>query len=224
MNSQEGRRRFLKGLIGIGVTLAISASPIYYIAQIVVRRMSRKLPPGQHEVETLQVLHVGPVPNFDEKTWNFEVYGLVRNPVTLNYEQFRRLTKVASISDFHCVTGWSKFENKWEGIPFRTIMETAQISENAKFATIESEYGYTTSLPLEDLSGNDILLAYRLDDKELPPQHGGPLRLVVPHKYGYKSAKWVRKIKFTQEQELGYWEVRGYSNTADPLKDDRYSR
>lgn len=186
--------------------------------------MDHVLPPGQYEVEELQVLHVGPVPDFDEKTWSFEVNGLVKKNFTLNYEQLRELPKNEVVSDFHCVTGWSKLGNKWEGVRFTTVMELADVLERAKFATIECEYGYTTSLPLEDLSRDNVLLAYRLDDEALPPQHGGPLRIVVPHKYAYKSAKWIRKIKFTEEQELGYWEVRGYSNTADPFKEDRYSR
>jgi len=169
------------------------------------------------------VLNIDGIPGFDEKTWNFQVYGLVNNPFALNYEQFKALPKIGSISDFHCVTGWSKLDNNWEGVRFRTIMETAQVSETAKFATIECDGGYTTSLPLEDLSIDNVLLAYGLDGKDLPPQNGGPLRIVVPNKYGYKNAKWVRKLKFTQTQELGYWEVRGYSNTADPFLNDRYA-
>jgi DMSO/TMAO reductase YedYZ molybdopterin-dependent catalytic subunit len=181
------------------------------------------LPPGQRIEDKLRVLHVGIIPGFDEKTWTLDVYGLVNRPFTLSYEQFKELPNVVRTSDFHCVTGWSKLDNKWEGVQFTAIMEKAGVQNNAKYATIECEQGYTTSLPIEDLTNKDVLLAYRLDDEDLPPQHGGPLRLVVPHKYGYKSAKWIRKIKFTEEQELGYWETRGYSNTADPFKDDRYT-
>jgi len=216
------RRKFLRSLVYVGAGLATSAGTICYLSEMVGKKVAERLPPGQHEVDKLQVLHVGPIPKFDEKTWTFEVYGSVNKPLTLNYQQFRQLPKAMSTSDFHCVTGWSKLNNKWEGVLFRTIMEMADVQQSAKFATIESEYGYKTSLPLEDFSRDDVLIAYRLDDQELPPEHGGPLRIVVPHKYAYKSAKWVRRIKFTEEQELGYWETAGYSNTANPFKDDRY--
>ena len=121
------------------------------------------------------------------------------------------------------MTGWSKFNNKWEGIRFHDLMKIVRPMENAMYATIECEGNYYTSLPLEDLEYDDVILVYRLDDEDLPHQYGGPLRIVVPHKYAYKSGKWVRKIKFTEKQELGYWEAGGYSNTADPFTNDRYS-
>jgi DMSO/TMAO reductase YedYZ molybdopterin-dependent catalytic subunit len=170
----------------------------------------------------MRVLHVGSVPAFDEETWTLEVAGLVRNPLTLSYREVRGLPRVISVSDFHCVTGWSKFSNKWEGVTFRTVMNRTKPLEEAKYALISCEHGYSTSLLLEDLVGDDVILAYRLDDQDLPPEHGGPLRLVVPHKYAYKSAKWVRRIEFIEEHELGYWESRGYSDTADPFTNDRY--
>jgi hypothetical protein len=182
------------------------------------------LPPGQTEIEQLKVLHTGfSIPPWDPEMWRFEVYGHVDNPFSLTYEEFRSLPRVIRISDFHCVTGWTKFHNKWEGVSFDTIKELAKIRASARFATIECLGEYTTSLPISELAKNDVLFAYRLDNEELPPEHGGPLRLVVPHKYAYKSAKWVTKVKFTEFQELGYWELRGFSNTADPLTNDRYS-
>jgi len=182
------------------------------------------LPPGQYEVGKLQVLHVGPVPEFDDESWTLEVYGSVENPFILSHDEFKKLPRITSVSDFHCVTGWTKFSNKWEGVQFKTIIQRAKPHPESRFATIECERDYTTSLPLDELVKEDVILAYGLDDKDLAPEHGGPLRLVVPQNYGYKSAKWVRKIKFTEEQELGYWEIRGYSNTADPFTNDRYSR
>jgi DMSO/TMAO reductase YedYZ molybdopterin-dependent catalytic subunit len=216
------RRKLLGTLVGIGGIAATSAFIYHYMGNV-DQKVPRMLPPGQNEVNELVVLNEGPVPQFDEKIWSFQVYGMVQNQMSLNYAQFLKLPRVQSISDFHCVTGWSKLDNRWEGVRFRTIVEMAKVSADAKFATIECENSYTTSLPLEDLTRDDVLLSYRLDDKELPPEHGGPLRIVVPEKYGYKSAKWVRKIKFTKEQELGFWETRGYSNTADPNKEERYS-
>jgi DMSO/TMAO reductase YedYZ molybdopterin-dependent catalytic subunit len=181
------------------------------------------LQPGQTEIERLKVLHIGKIPPWDPETWRFEVSGNVDNPLSLSWEAFRALPSVIRSADFHCVTGWTKFDNKWEGVSFEYIKELAQLRPNARYATIECLRGYTTSLPVSELSQDDVLLAYRLDDKELPREYGGPLRLVVPQKYGYKSAKWVIKVKFTEFQELGYWEKRGYSNTADPYTNDRYS-
>jgi DMSO/TMAO reductase YedYZ molybdopterin-dependent catalytic subunit len=219
------RRNAITVLSGMFLSL-IAASYLGAITRITktISDITGILPPGQYEVDKLRVLHVGFIPEFEEKTWTLEVYGKVRNPFTLNYDEFRKLPKVVSMSDFHCVTGWSKFSNKWEGPQFKVLMEMAKPLGTARFATIECDNRYTTSSPLEDLVIDDVSLAYRLDDRELPPEHGGPLRIVVPHKYAYKSAKWVRKIKFTEEQELGYWESGGYSNTADPFTNDRYAR
>ena len=183
-----------------------------------------ELPPGQSEIEQLRVLSAGiGIPPWDPETWRFEVTGEVDNPISLTYAEFRELPSVIRIADFHCVTGWTKFDNVWEGVSFSHIVKQAKLKPNARYATIECLRGYTTSLPVYELTKSDVLLAYRLDGKELPREHGGPLRLVVPFKYGYKSAKWAFRIKFTTVQELGYWEQRGYSNTANPFTNDRYS-
>ncbi|UCE29192.1 MAG: sulfite oxidase-like oxidoreductase [Candidatus Bathyarchaeota archaeon] len=184
----------------------------------------RRIPPNQRVTRKFPVLHEGPIPKFEPKTWDFVVEGLVKNPVRLMYAEFLKLPKVMSISDFHCVTGWSKLDNKWEGVTFKVISDLVEPLKEARYVTIVAEGDYTTSLPIQDLLDDDVLLAHRLDDKPLEPKHGGPLRLVVPKKYAYKSAKWVRKLRFTKEQNLGYWEKRGYSNTADPWKEERYTR
>ena len=182
------------------------------------------LPPGQSEIERLKVLDIGiGIPPFDRETWRFEVDGLVENVLSLSYEEFMALPMVTRVSDFHCVTGWTKFDNKWEGVSFQAIKELVKPLENARYVTVKAQQEYSTSLSLPELSHQDIMLAVRLDDRELPRKHGGPLRLIVPQKYGYKSAKWVYRLKFTEEQELGYWETRGYSNTANPFTNDRYS-
>jgi len=157
------------------------------------------------------------------KTWDFVVEGLVEKPVRLAYSEFLSLPRTVSVSDFHCVTGWSRLDNKWEGVAFKTICDIVKPPDRAKYVTVVCEGNYTTSLPLTDLFDDDVLLACKLDDKELPPEHGGPLRLVVPKKYAYKSAKWVRKLRFTEEKELGFWETRGYSDSADPWKEERYA-
>lgn len=148
---------------------------------------------------------------------------MVENPLTLSYDEFLGLPKSESVSDFHCVTGWSKLDNKWEGVLFKTVSVLVRPLKEAQYVTIGCENEYTTSLPLADLLDSDVILAYRLSGRPLSPDHGGPLRLVVPKKYAYKSAKWVRKLQFTAKQELGFWEIRGYSNTADPWKEERYT-
>ncbi len=182
-----------------------------------------RIPPGQKVATRLKRLDLGVVPAFNEETWRLRIGGLVEKPVNLTYEEVLALPRLQVNSDFHCVTGWSRLDNKWDGVSFKNIIELVRPKPEAKFVTFESGDGYTTSLPLSDLASNDVLLAYNLDNKRLPSAHGGPLRLVVPAKYAYKSAKWIQGIRFTAEKELGYWEQRGYSDTADPWTEDRYS-
>ena len=165
-----------------------------------------RLPPGQHLVSNFPVLHLGDVPSFDSKTWDLRVEGEVEKPLRFSWAELLALPRAVRKSDFHCVTGWTRLDNDWEGVQFQTLADLARPRPEARFATIEAEAGYFTSLPLEDLLREDVLLAYRLDGKDLAPEHGWPLRLVVPHKYIYKSAKWVRAISFTREQVPGFWE------------------
>ena len=181
------------------------------------------LPPGQTKVNSLRVLSVSSAPNIEAEDWRFVVDGLVDNPIDISLEEFFNLPAVTRVTDFHCVTGWTKFDNVWKGVSFETIYEMVMPKTEARFVTFEAVTGYTTSLPIIELRAPDVLFAYQLNETPLPREHGGPLRLVVPEKYGYKSAKWVTKLTFTQNQELGYWERRGYSNTANPFINDRYS-
>lgn len=183
----------------------------------------QRLPSHQRLTTDFLILHFGKVPEFDRGTWVFHAEGLVENPVRLTYDEFLKLEKTADVSDFHCVTGWSRFDNKWEGVRFRDIAKMVKPKTSARFATIECDGEYTTSLPLAELIEPDVLLAYIFNGEALEPAHGGPLRLVVPKKYAYKCAKWVRRVVFTQEQQPGFWEERGYSNSADPWKEERYS-
>ena len=180
-----------------------------------------RLPPGQQAVDDLPTLHVGPVPAFDAATWDLRFEGEVRNPQRLAYGQVRALPSLIAVSDFHCVEGWSRLDCAWEGVRFSDLCDLVSPTERARFVTVGCENEYTTSLPLEDMLHPDVLLAWGLDGAELPPEQGFPLRLVVPHKYAYKSAKWVRWIRFTYDQELGYWEQRGYSDSADPWREER---
>ena len=190
----------------------------------------KKLPPGQEPIKSLLrwgIDHPGITrsnPKIDLGTYVLEISGEVENPIKLNWQQILRLPKVQSVSDFHCVEGWSVLDCKWEGMRFSTITELAKPSSTAKYVTFECADGYTTSLSMEELSDQDVLLAYRLNDKPLEEGIGFPLRLVVPNKYAYKSALWVIKIRFTTKKELGFWEKRGYSDTADVWTNDRFAR
>jgi len=191
---------------------------------------AEKLPPGQRPIKRLLrwgIDHPGIArsnPKIDLRTYTLEISGEVEKPVTLRWDEVLRLPKVQSVSDFHCVEGWSVLNCKWEGVRFREVIELVRPEETARFVTFECADGYTTSLSITELSGEDVLLAYGLDDRPLEEGTGFPLRLVVPEKYGYKSALWVTKIRFTAKKELGYWEKLGYSDTADVWKNDRFAR
>jgi len=184
----------------------------------------QRLPPGQREAKGVPLRHIGLVPKFNPNTWRLEVYGEAEKPMTFSLKDLKAKPSFVSVSDFHCVEGWSILNNKWEGIPFKTIAKIVKPKEKAKYVTLECDDGYTTSLPLSDLLEDKVLLAYKLDDKPLPPERGGPLRLIVPQKYAYKSAMWLKKIKLTSKQELGYWETRGYSDTANAWKQERHQK
>ncbi|MDD1773143.1 MAG: molybdopterin-dependent oxidoreductase, partial [Methanomassiliicoccales archaeon] len=169
-----------------------------------------RVPPGQRVTTRFPVLHEGTVPPFDPTTWDLAVDGAVKKVLRVTWEEFKSLPSVTVMSDFHCVTGWSRFDNKWEGVRFSTIANMCEPYQNAISVLVTADGGYTTSLLSKDMLDDDVLLAYRFNGAPLEPEHGGPLRLVVPKKYAYKSAKWVRKITFMTEHELGYWEARGY--------------
>jgi DMSO/TMAO reductase YedYZ molybdopterin-dependent catalytic subunit len=181
-----------------------------------------RLPPGQRLREDFSVLHYGSIPQFNEDTWDFAVTGLVETLLKLTYKEFMSLPSTRLTTDFHCVTGWSKFALCWKGVLFKTIANRAKLLQQVRFVSIFSEYGYTTNLPVEVVMGDDVIFAYEYNEKPLTPEHGFPLRLVVPKLYAYKSAKWVRGIEFLKENRLGFWETRGYSNSADPWKEERF--
>jgi len=185
--------------------------------------VTRQLPPGQREVRKWPRLDLGIVPRFDPNAWDLRIEGAVDKPLRLTYAEFVALPSTKVMSAFHCVTGWTTFDNEWTGVTIKDLAQRSGIRSSAKFATFRCGDGYTTSHPLDVLYDSDVLLVYQWDGKPLPLEHGGPVRLLVPKRYAYKSAKWVRSVTFTEEEELGYWEVRGYSNTADPLAEDRYS-
>jgi len=190
----------------------------------------KELPPGQTPIKRLMrwgIDHPGITrsnPKIDLGTYTLSIDGEVEKPQKLGWDDFLKLPMVESVSDFHCVEGWSVLDCRWEGVRFKTVVELVKPKPAAKFVTFGCSDGYTTSLDLNELSGDDVLLAYRLNGEALEEGYGFPLRLIVPSKYAYKSALWVTRIKFTVQKELGYWERRGYSDTADVWKDDRFTR
>ena len=189
-----------------------------------------RLPPGQVPIKRIKrwgsdhPSATGAVPDIDLKSWILTVDGEVRTPLKLAWLDFERLPAVESVSDFHCVEGWSVLGCRWKGVRFNYIIALANLKKEAKYVLFECADGYTTSLALGELMGEDILLATELDGKTLEKGLGFPLRLVAPGKYAYKSALWLTGIHFTKEKQLGYWEKRGYSDTANVWKNDRFSR
>lgn len=191
-------------------------------------RQAGRLPPGQAATIKWPVLHQGGVPRFDPDRWDFRVGGLVEAPLTLGYPAFRALPRIEIVSDFHCVTRWSTFDNRWEGVGFREILGRVRPRPEASHVMVlghvgETRYGYTTNLPLADLDRPDVLFADRRNGTDLDPDHGWPLRLVVPHLYAWKSAKWARGLIFMEGDKAGYWERLGYHMYGDPFREKRFS-
>ncbi|UOF89951.1 sulfite oxidase-like oxidoreductase [Fodinisporobacter ferrooxydans] len=186
------------------------------------KHLKDRIPPGQFLTEKFPVLHAGDVPNVDLAAWNFKISGLVEKEIILDWNRFLALPQSRILCDIHCVTTWSRLDNVWDGVLFRDLMKLANVSPAAKFVLIHAEEGWTTNLPLEDLLGDHVLFAHSHDGKPLTPQHGWPLRLVVPHLYFWKSAKWVRGIEFLDHDVPGFWEERGYHLYADPWTEQRF--
>jgi DMSO/TMAO reductase YedYZ molybdopterin-dependent catalytic subunit len=185
--------------------------------------MAARIPPGQVQTKGWPVLHAGSVPyELTPATWNLSVHGDVEHPLTLSFAQLLALPQKDETVDIHCVTSWTKLGTRWTGVPFTALVERAQPSPDVKFVVMECEQGFTTSLPLSALVEDDVLVAHSYDGQPLPPEHGGPVRMLVPKRYFYKSAKWLRGLKFVRDDEPGFWEVRGYSNIADPWAETRY--
>ncbi len=189
-----------------------------------------QLPVGQHEVKNWPVLDLGEQPEVDRGTWKLEVGGLVDNPVTLDWDAFLALPQVDDVSDFHCVTTWSRFDNRWRGVRFKTLAELVVPTDEARFVLCTGYdfapgtfIPYTTNLPLDRAIEDDVLLVHTWEGHPLPHEHGGPVRMITPKLYAWKGTKWIRKIEFLADDQKGFWEVRGYSNSAEPWFNDRYS-
>jgi DMSO/TMAO reductase YedYZ molybdopterin-dependent catalytic subunit len=185
--------------------------------------IAARIPPGQRLVKGWPVLQFGPIPRFDEAEWNFEVSGLVESPYTLTYSDLKDLGAATVKADMHCVTGWSTLDNEWEGVPFRVLAEKAGPKPEAAWVVTHCDYGYTSNLSLKAMLDDDVLVAWGHGGQPLAPEHGFPLRLVVPKRYAWKSAKWLRGLEFVDRNVRGFWEVRGYHMHADPWREERYS-
>lgn len=184
---------------------------------------AERLPPGQRLTDGFPVLDLGVQPDIALRDWTLTLDGSVENPVRLGWEAFNALPQVSDVSDFHCVTTWSKFDCRWGGVALTTLYELARPSPAARFAYFTSYDGYSTSVALERCLDDDTLVATSFGGAPLAREHGGPARVIIPKLYAWKGAKFVKAITFMAEDKLGFWEVRGYSNTADPWTEDRYA-
>lgn len=184
--------------------------------------LAKRLPPGQKMTAGWPVLDYGGPPRIDMATWRFRTFGLVEAEREWTWEEFLALPHATDTSDIHCVTHWSKFDNEWEGIAWRELLKEARPKPDAKHVMAHCYGGYTTNIPMADLDDDDVLLAFRHNGEPLPREHGGPLRLVVPKLYFWKSAKWISGIEFMAEERGGFWENYGYHIHGDPWKEERY--
>jgi DMSO/TMAO reductase YedYZ molybdopterin-dependent catalytic subunit len=183
-----------------------------------------RLPPDQKVVKNWPVLDLGILPDIKAEDWTLTVDGLCANPKTYSLNDLKKLGETTDTSDFHCVTGWSQYDLEWTGVLFSKIASDCQISSEAKFVWITAYDNYTTNLSLEEALKYDVLISYSVDKKPLPKEHGGPVRMITPQLWAWKGAKWIKSITFMKEDRRGFWEERGYSNSAIPWLNDRYTQ
>jgi DMSO/TMAO reductase YedYZ molybdopterin-dependent catalytic subunit len=181
-----------------------------------------RLPPGQYLTEKWPVLHAGDVPRVDLATWDLRVWGEVEQPLTLTWDDLRALPSSELTLDIHCVTRWSRFDTSFRGVHWRELAKLCRPKPTARFAVAYAEQGFTANVPIEYLEDDEALLAYDAEGEPLTPEHGWPLRLVIPRKYFWKSAKWLRGIELRSTDQPGFWERYGYSNEADYTREQRY--
>ncbi|CAM3516289.1 sulfite oxidase-like oxidoreductase [Paenibacillus lupini] len=189
----------------------------------VAPELAHRVPPGQTTTDRFPILHEGDVPEYDMSQWTLRVFGEVEEEKTFTYEQIMALPQIKQRNDIHCVTRWSKLDTEWEGVRFTDLLSLIGVKADAKYVMIHADQDYETNLPLEDLMHENILLAHSFDGEPLTAKHGWPLRLLVPHLYFWKSAKWIRGIEFMKEDRPGFWERNGFHNYADPFREQRFS-
>ncbi len=186
-------------------------------------KRSGRLPPGQSLTTKFPVLTYGPVPKFDPATWDLRFFGEIENEQRFTWDEFQKLPTVTVTCDIHCVTRWSKFDTTWEGVPFRHIAELVGVKDSVQHVIAHCDYGYTTNVPLEDMMRDNVLLAYKYAGEMLEPDHGAPVRTLVPHLYFWKSAKFLRALEFSSVDKPGFWEKAGYHNYGDPFREERHN-
>jgi DMSO/TMAO reductase YedYZ molybdopterin-dependent catalytic subunit len=182
-----------------------------------------RLPPGQKEVKTWPVLDLGVQPDVKPENWRLQIGGLVANPLHWTFDEFLALPQEEFVSDIHCVTQWSRFDNHWRGVAVKTLLDLVRPKVEAAHVVFHSYDGYTTNVKLSVFAETNVLLAHSWEGKPIPREHGGPVRVVIPDWYFWKSAKWVTRIELVAQDQPGFWEVRGYHNQGDPWKEERYS-
>ncbi len=182
-----------------------------------------RVPPGQYVTNDFPVLSAGPTPRTQLDQWSFTIEGLVSEPVRWSWQEFLELPTQSFVVDIHCVTKWTKLDTRWEGVSVDTLLEHVNLDRRARYVTAFCDGGYVTNMPLTDVINGQAFVAYRYDGGPLAPEHGGPARLVVPHLYLWKSAKWIRGIRLMENDKPGFWESFGYNNHGDPWKEERYS-
>jgi DMSO/TMAO reductase YedYZ molybdopterin-dependent catalytic subunit len=182
-----------------------------------------RLPPGQYLTEKWPVLHAGTVPQTDLATWDFKVFGEVEEPVTLSYDELQALPQTEITIDIHCVTRWSRFDTSFKGVHWSELAKLVKPKPTARFAVAHAEQGFTSNVPLDAIEDDHALIAWEADGEPLEPEHGWPLRLVVPSKYFWKSAKWLRGLELLAADQPGFWERYGYHNDAGYWQEQRYS-
>jgi DMSO/TMAO reductase YedYZ molybdopterin-dependent catalytic subunit len=187
------------------------------------RPQAERLPPGQHLVKDWPVLDLGTHPAIAREHWQLDIFGAVEHPLVWNWSAFSALPQSKEVSDIHCVTTWSRYDNAWEGVATLDVLAAAMPKADARFVVLHSYDGYTTNLSLEDFAAHDAILAHSWQRQPLAVEHGGPVRLVVPRLYFWKSAKWLQRIEVLTGDRPGFWETRGYHNRGDPWKEQRYS-
>lgn len=186
---------------------------------------SERIPPRQVLTSKWPVLHAGTTPDFDRAHWTFHIWGLIAQPWQCTYDEFLALPRVRVLADMHCVTRWSKLDNVWEGVATREVISKVKVHPYARFVMVHCEHGFTTNLPLADFLDEDCLFAWRHNDQDLEPDHGYPMRLVIPRLYAWKSAKWVRGIELMERDQAGFWEQwehGGYHMRGDPWSEERF--
>jgi DMSO/TMAO reductase YedYZ molybdopterin-dependent catalytic subunit len=181
-----------------------------------------RLPPGQYLTDRFPVLHVGDVPEYGPTDWDLTITGLVDRPFVVSLDELRAMPSVTLTFDIHCVTKWSKFDTTWKGVRVRDLLDPAGVQSGATHVIEHAEFGYTTNLPLADITSDEAIVAYEFEGEEIEPIHGGPVRIVVPHLYFWKSAKWVRALELSDKDKPGFWERNGYHMYGDPFKEQRH--